>query len=122
MGAIILLIIFYFASKLYDNYKKNKTKNIIKNLIISIYSRGEENETLERRQKLESAARWAMFVFETQRGQLFDRWIESYPRMIGLVSNFEEIRPGYEDAKADFEQGNKIFEAIFESRKKEYGL
>ena len=42
--------------------------------------------------------------------------------MIGLVSNFEEIRPGYGDAKADFEQGNKIFEAIFESRKKEYGL
>lgn len=121
MSLIVTLAILYLADMLYKKYKKNKTRNLTKNLIIAIYSR-EENETPERRQKLESAARWAMFMFQTERGELFDRWLDCYPRMIGLVSNFEEIRPGYGDAKADFEQGNKIFEAIFENRKKEYGL
>lgn len=73
MGVIIFFVILYLANEGYKKYKINKRRNLTKNLIISIYSRGEENDTPERREKLEHAARMALFHFQIHRGELFDR-------------------------------------------------
>lgn len=122
----LLIVIFvvasaYIADKLYKKHKISKMREYTKNIIISRYSVA-VNISQEQRDKLERAVSTAIFLFSIQRQSLYERWIDSYPIMLGIYSNYEELKVGYEDAKSDFEQGNKVFEMILEGTKKEVGL